>query len=97
MKLKISKNDLLAAIGSVIGAVERRQTQPILVNVLLDASDHDLRVVGTDLELELEARAAVVSATPGQATVSCRKLYDILRGLPEGSQRQTWFRTCSKC
>ena len=57
MKLTATREHLLAALQSVIGVVERRQTMPILSNVLLAARDNRLSVTGTDLEVELVADA----------------------------------------
>src|SRR2546429_9873234 len=57
MKLTASREDLLAPLQSVIGVVERRQTMPVLANVLLAARDNRLSVTGTDLEVGLVAAA----------------------------------------
>jgi DNA polymerase-3 subunit beta len=67
----------------VIGVVERRQTMPVLSNVLLSARDNRLRIAGTDLEVELVAAAEVSVQQPGDITVPGRKLLDIVRTLPE--------------
>lgn len=86
MKLNVGRNELLGALSAVIGVVERRQTLPILSNFLLELQEDQLVVTGTDLEIELQARAQVENLTPGRATVPARKLYDICRGLPEGAE-----------
>lgn len=86
MKLQVGRNELLSALSAVIGVVERRQTLPVLSNFLLDLKDDELIVTGTDLEIELEARARVQNLAPGRATVPARKLFDICRGLPEGAE-----------
>ncbi|NKF21151.1 DNA polymerase III subunit beta [Solimonas sp. C16B3] len=86
MKLQVGRNELLSALSAVIGVVERRQTLPVLSNFLLDLRDDELVVTGTDLEIELEARARVQNLAPGRATVPARKLFDICRGLPEGAE-----------
>jgi len=83
MKLTAPREDLLAPLQSVIGVVERRQTMPVLANVLLAARDNRLSVTGTDLEVELVATAAVSVQQPGDITVPGRKLLDIFRSLPE--------------
>src|SRR5881392_1846517 len=83
MKLTASREDLLAPLQSVIGVVERRQTMPVLANVLLAARDNRLSVTGTDLEVELVATSAVSVQQPGDITVPGRKLLDIFRSLPE--------------
>ena len=59
MKLTATREDLLAPLQSVIGVVERRQTMPVLANVLLAARDNRLSVTGTDLEVELVATCPV--------------------------------------
>jgi len=86
MKLQVGRNELLAALSAVIGVVERRQTLPVLSNFLMETRDDELVVTGTDLEIELEARARVQNLAPGRATVPARKLFDICRGLPEGAE-----------
>lgn len=86
MKLQVGRNELLSALSAVIGVVERRQTLPVLSNFLLELKDNELIVTGTDLEIELEARAQVQNLAPGRATVPARKLFDICRGLPEGAE-----------
>jgi DNA polymerase-3 subunit beta len=88
MKLQVGRNELLAALSAVIGVVERRQTLPVLSNFLMETRDDELVVTGTDLEIELEARARVQNLAPGRATLPARKLFDICRGLPEGAEIQ---------
>src|ERR1700689_728089 len=83
MKLTASRDDLLAPLQSVIGVVERRQTMPILANVLLAGQDNRLSVTGTDLEVELVATANMTVQHNGAITVPGRKLLDIFRALPE--------------
>jgi DNA polymerase-3 subunit beta len=85
MKIQVGRNELLGALQSVIGVVERRQTLPVLGNFLLDVSEDVLTVIGTDLEMELIGRARVQNLAPGRTTVPARKLFDICRGLPEGA------------
>ena len=84
MKLTATRADLLAPLQSVIGVVERRQTMPVLANVLLSARDNRLAITGTDLEVELVAATQVGLEQPGDITVPGRKLVDILRALPDG-------------
>src|SRR5215831_9831094 len=83
MKLTAPREDFLAPLQSVIGVVERRQTMPVLANVLLAARDGKLHITGTDLEVELVAASAVSVQQPGDITVPGRKLLDIFRSLPE--------------
>jgi DNA polymerase-3 subunit beta len=86
MKVSATREHLLEALQSVIGVVERRQTMPILSNVLLSARDNRLRITGTDLEVELVAAAEVTVQQAGDITVPGRKLLDIVRTLPDKSQ-----------
>jgi DNA polymerase-3 subunit beta len=83
MKLTASREDILTPLQSVIGVVERRQTMPVLANVLLSARDDKLSITGTDLEVELVATSAVSVQMAGDITVPGRKLLDIFKALPE--------------
>ena len=83
MKLSAVREDILAPLQSVIGVVERRQTMPVLANVLLAAREGRLSVTGTDLEVELVATNSVTVQQPGEITVPGRKLLEIFRSLPE--------------
>ena len=85
MKLRAARDVLLKPLQAVIGVVERRQTMPILSNVLLVAKANELAVTATDLEVELVAETEVSVEAGGEITVSGRKLLDICRALPEGS------------
>ena len=86
MKLSAPREALLEPLQAVIGVVERRQTMPVLANVLLTASDSGVAVTATDLEVELVATADVAVDKPGEITVPGRKLLDICRALPDGQQ-----------
>ena len=83
MKVSASRESLLGPLQSVIGVVERRQTMPVLANVLLVARGDKLSVTGTDLEVELVAACSVNVQQPGDITVPGRKLLEIMRTLPE--------------
>jgi DNA polymerase III subunit beta len=83
MKVSAPRESLLAPLQSVIGVVERRQTMPVLANVLLVARGEKLTVTGTDLEVELMAASAVTVQQAGDITVPGRKLLEIVRTLPE--------------
>ena len=86
MKLATSRESILQPLQAVIGVVERRQTMPILSNVLLVARDQVLTVTATDLEVELVARSEVDElSADGEITVPARKLLDICRALPAGA------------
>ncbi len=85
MKFSAAREVLLKPLQAVIGVVERRQTMPILSNVLIIARDGQLSVTATDLEVELVAQAEIDVENGGEITVSGRKLLDICKALPEGS------------
>ncbi|MBT8081650.1 MAG: DNA polymerase III subunit beta [Gammaproteobacteria bacterium] len=86
MKFTAAREALLKPLQAVIGVVERRQTMPILSNILLVVKDGQLSVSATDLEVELVAQADVDTDSGGEITVSGRKLLDICRALPEGAE-----------
>lgn len=86
MDLDIQREALLRPLQSVIGVVERRQTLPILANVLLEVEQDTLWLTATDLEVELAATAAAEVEAEGATTVPARKLMDIVRNLPEGAR-----------
>jgi len=83
MKLTAEREKLLTPLQAVIGVVERRQTMPVLANVLLSVRQGRLTITATDLEVELVAATEVGAQTSGDITVPGRKLLDILRALPE--------------
>jgi len=85
MKLSTSRENLLAPLQQIVGVIERRQTLPILGNVLLKLHSGYLEFTGTDLEVQLITRIAVESTDEGSITVSARKLLELCRLLPERS------------
>jgi DNA polymerase-3 subunit beta len=86
MKFSINRDALLRPLQQVAGVVERRQTLPILSNVLFQVSIDQLSLSGTDLEVELVGKVGIKDATPGEITVPARKLMDICRQLPDGAE-----------
>lgn len=89
MKLTIQRATLLKPLQMLSGIVERRQTLPILANVLLTATENTLSLTGTDLELELIGTVPLSQpAIPGSTTLSARKLLDICRALPDDAELQ---------
>ncbi len=86
MKFTAAREALLKPLQAVIGVVERRQTMPILSNILIIAKNGQLSVTATDLEVELVAQTDVQAESDGEITVSGRKLLDICRAVPEGSE-----------
>jgi DNA polymerase-3 subunit beta len=87
MNFSISREALLRPLTLVAGVVERRQTLPVLSNVLIQADDDQVALTGTDLEVELIGRttAGQVDA-PGTTTLPARKLMDICKSLPEQAE-----------
>ena len=87
MKMTVAREELLQPLNLVAGIVERRQTLPILSNVLLVVEDNTLSLTGTDLEVELVGKLALEGEVePGQITVPARKLADICKSLPDSSE-----------
>lgn len=86
MKFSIQREIFLKPLQQVIGVVERRQTLPVLGNVLLNASKRNVKLTATDLEVELQAQVNVTVSEPGDITLPARKLLDICRTLPEGAE-----------
>ncbi|WP_295392042.1 DNA polymerase III subunit beta [uncultured Thiodictyon sp.] len=86
MDVKVNREEMLPVLNRVVSVVERRQTLPILGNILLRGQGESLTVIGTDMEIEIRAgcRAEVIES--GEATVPARKLGDICRSLAEGSE-----------
>jgi DNA polymerase III subunit beta len=83
MKFSADREAILSPLQAVIGVVERRQTMPILANVLITGRDDQLSLTATDLEVELVARTKVNLQQGGEITLPGRKLLDIIRALPE--------------
>jgi DNA polymerase-3 subunit beta len=87
MRITIERSNLLKSLNHVHRVVERRNTIPILSNVLIEATaDGTLKLMATDLDLQINESVAAAVDTPGATTVSAHTLFDIARKLPEGSQ-----------
>ena len=87
MKATIERATLLKSLGHVQSVVERRNTIPILSNVLIEArDDNSIRLMATDLDLQVDESVPATVAQPGATTVPAHTLFDIVRKLPEGSQ-----------
>ena len=87
MKATIERATLLKSLSHVQSVVERRNTIPILSNVLIEArEDGSIRLMATDLDLQVDESIQANVGTPGATTVSAHTLFDIVRKLPEGSQ-----------
>ncbi|MBX3560709.1 MAG: DNA polymerase III subunit beta [Sphingomonas sp.] len=87
MKATIERATLLKGLGHVHSVVERRNTIPILSNVLIEAGeDGSIRLMATDLDLQINETVEANVTEPGATTVPAHTLFDIVRKLPEGSQ-----------
>src|SRR5512135_1278886 len=82
MKLKIKKEEILKGLQRIQGVVEKKNTMPILSNMLLTAEGDSIEIIATDLEIGLRGRYAAEVEKPGSVTVSAKKMYEIVRELP---------------
>lgn len=86
MEIMFLRDPFLQSLQAIMGVVEKRHTFPILSNILFQANDNTLSLTATDLELELKSETSALSIkTPGVTTIPGRKLFDIIRTLPEAS------------
>jgi DNA polymerase III subunit beta len=85
MRFSLQREVLLKPLAQVVNVVERRHTLPVLANFLVRIENSVLSLTGTDLEVEMVAHTAVENAEDGQATIPARKLFEIVRSLPDGS------------
>jgi DNA polymerase-3 subunit beta len=86
MKFRVSRDARCSSPSTWSpGVVERRQTLPVLSNVLLNLDGDRLSITGTDLEVELVGRVLSTGGEAGEITVPARKLADICKSLPEGA------------
>jgi len=86
LKIKTTNDKLLGPLQRVTGIVERRHTLPILSNVLITAAGGKVDFLATDLEVQITATAQLDGNAEGTVTAGARKLYDILRSLPEDAE-----------
>jgi len=87
MELVVRKNELLRELQLFQGIVERKNTIPILANILVDANGDHVRMLATDLEVALRSQCAATVAKPGVLTLPAKKLYEIVKALPETDVR----------
>jgi DNA polymerase-3 subunit beta len=83
MELVVRKNDLLRELQLFQGIVERKNTIPILANVLMDAQGEEVRFLATDLEVGLRSKCTASVTKGGSVTLPAKKLYEIVKSLPE--------------
>ena len=86
LKIKTTNDKLLGPLQQVTGIVERRHTLPILSNVLVTAAGGKVDFLATDLEVQITSTATLDGNAEGSVTVGARKLYDILRSLPDDAE-----------
>jgi DNA polymerase III subunit beta len=87
MELVVRKNELLRELQLFQGIVERKNTIPILANVLIEAGGDEVRMLATDLEVALRSRCHASVAKSGSLTLPAKKLYEIVKALPETDVR----------
>ena len=84
MKVRIGRDELLTGLQRVQGVVEKRNTMPILSNILIEAKQEGAEIVATDLEIGMRGLYKATVHKAGGITVSARKLYEIIKELPSG-------------
>jgi DNA polymerase-3 subunit beta len=87
MELVVRKTDLLKELQLFQGIVERKNTIPILANVLLEASTDEVKFLATDLEVGLRSKCSASVTKSGSLTLPAKKLYEIVKALPETDVR----------
>jgi DNA polymerase-3 subunit beta len=87
MELVVRKTDLLRELQLFQGIVERKNTIPILANVLMEANGDEVKLLATDLEVGLRSRCSAAVAKGGSLTLPAKKLYEIVKALPETDVR----------
>ena len=87
MELVVRKTDLLKELSLLQGIVERKNTIPILANVLLEASGQTVSLLATDLDVGLRSRCDATITKPGTLTLPAKKLFEIINALPETDVR----------
>ncbi|HZA34590.1 MAG TPA: DNA polymerase III subunit beta [Vicinamibacterales bacterium] len=87
MELVVRKNDLLRELQLFQGIVERKNTIPILANVLMEAAGGEVRMLATDLEVGLRTRCDASVSRPGSLTLPAKKFFEIVRALPDTDVR----------
>ena len=87
MELVVRKTDLLRELQLFQGIVERKNTIPILANVLLEANGSEVKMLATDLEVGLRSKCPATVTKSGSLTLPAKKLYEIVKALPETDVR----------
>ncbi|HEX5645462.1 MAG TPA: DNA polymerase III subunit beta [Nitrospira sp.] len=84
MKVRIGRDELLTGLQRVQGVVEKRNTMPILSNILLEVKQDGAEIIATDLEIGMRGLYKATVLKPGGVTISARKLFEIIKELPPG-------------
>lgn len=84
MKFSVSREDILQELHLFQGILEKRNTMPILANILINAREKEVELTGTDLEVGLRSHFLADVTGPGSITVSGKKIFEIVRSLAEG-------------
>src|SRR5919197_1049188 len=87
MELVVRKTDLLRELQLFQGIVERKNTIPILANVLFEANGAEVKMLATDLEVGLRSKCTATVSKGGSLTLPAKKLYEIIKALPETDVR----------
>src|SRR6202030_4123727 len=87
MELTVARVDLQKELQLCQGVVEKRSTIPILSNVLLKAADGRLQIAATDLDVTILSSCAAKITTPGGVTIEAKRLFDVVRSLPDDGVR----------
>lgn len=86
MKFTINREQLLTPLQQIVSVIERRQTMPILSNVLIIVNDNQLVLTGTDLEIQIVAKLTLAEAENGEITIPARKFLELCRLLPANAE-----------
>ncbi len=84
MKFDLAREKLFEELQLLQGIVEKRNTMPILANILMNVSEHEVELTGTDLEVGLRSHFQAEIGDPGAITVNGKKIYEIVKALPDG-------------
>jgi len=86
MKFSIDRDEILGELQLLQGIVEKRNTMPILANILMNVTEKEVELIGTDLEVGLKTHFSAQIEKTGALTASGKKLFEIIRSLPEGQK-----------
>jgi DNA polymerase-3 subunit beta len=89
MMVEVEKKDLISLLSKTVNIVEKRNTMPILVNVLLETNGKQLKVFATDLEVSLTDEVPVARGKEGKVAVNAKNLFEIIKELTEGTVQLT--------